>query len=130
MEAVWKLIAAAILCSILCLLLQKQSPELTAALCVLGCVLCLSLALPLLAPVVSFLRRLEELTQLSGAIFAPLLKTVAVGILTQLAAAVCRDSGRQALAKAVEVCSSLACMYLALPLFEMALSLLQDMIGG
>lgn len=130
METVGKLIAAAILCSVLCLLLKKQSPELTAALCVLGCVLCLTLAVPMIAPVVSLIRKLESITQLSGAVFSPLLKTAVVGILAELAAAVCRDSGQQALAKTVELCSGLVCVYLSLPLFETALSLLQDMIGG
>ena len=95
METAGKLIAAALLCCILCLLLQKQAPELTLALCALGCVLCLLLTLPFFSQLLEFLKKLETLTGLSGAVFSPLLKTAAVGMLSQLAGALCRDGGRQ-----------------------------------
>lgn len=130
METVARLIAAALICSILCLLLQKQMPELTLALCILGCALCLLSVLPLLSPVLELLQRLQELTGLSGAVFSPLLKTAAISILAQLASSLCRDSGQAALAKAVETCAGLVCIYLALPLLEMVVSLLQRLIGG
>jgi len=67
---------------------------------------------------------------LSGAVFAPLFKTAAIGILAQLAGTICRDSGQQALAQAVEICCGFVSFYLALPLLELVLSLLQTMIGG
>ena len=69
-------------------------------------------------------------TGLSGAVFAPLFKTAAIGLLAQMAATICRDSGQQALAQAVEICCGFISFYLALPLLEMVLSLLQTMIGG
>ena len=62
METAGKLIAAALLCCILCLLLQKQAPELTLALCALGCVLCLLLTLPFFSQLLEFLKKLETLT--------------------------------------------------------------------
>ena len=45
--------------------------------------------------------RLADMAGLSGAVFAPLFKTAAIGILAQLAGTICRDSGQQALAQAV-----------------------------
>ena len=128
METAGKLIAAALLCCVLCLLLQKQAPELTLVLCVLGCGLCLLTTLPLFSQILEFVKRLEALTGLSGAVFSPLLKTAAVGILSQLAGALCRDGGRQA--GTVELCGGILCLYLSLPLLELVLSLLQNMIGG
>ena len=47
-----------------------------------------------------------------------------------MAATICRDSGQQALAQAVEICCGFISFYLALPLLEMVLTLLQMMIGG
>ena len=128
MDTVGKLIAAALLCSVICLLLKKQAPELTLCLCVL--VLCFLTAFPFFSPVLSFFHRMEELTGLSGAVFAPLFKTAAIGLLSQMAGTICRDSGQQALAQAVEICCGFISFYLALPLLEMVLSLLQTMIGG
>ena len=46
MDTVGKLIAAALLCSVICLLLKKQAPELTLCLCVLVCALCFLTSFP------------------------------------------------------------------------------------
>ena len=110
MDTVGKLIAAALLCSVICLLLKKQAPELTLCLCVLVCALCFLTSFPFFSPILAFFHRLQELTG--------------------MAATICRDSGQQALAQAVEICCGFISFYLALPLLEMVLSLLQTMIGG
>ena len=123
MDTVGKLIAAVLLCSVICLLLKKQAPELT-------CVLCFLTSLRFFSPVLAFFLRLADMTGLCGAVFAPLFKTAAIGILAQLAGTICRDSGQQALAQAVEICCGFVSFYLALPLLELVLSLLQTMIGG
>ena len=115
METVGKLIAAALICCALNLLLRKQAPELMLALCAVVCALCFLTVLPFFSPVLAFVRRLEEITGLSQAVFAPLFKTAAIGLLSQFAGT---------------LCSGFLCIYLALPLLEMVLSLLQTMIGG
>ena len=129
-KAAVSLIAAALICCALSLLLRKQAPELTLALCAVVCALCFLTVLPFFSPVLAFVRRLEEITGLSQAVFAPLFKTAAIGLLSQLAGTLCRDSGQQALGQTIEICSGFLCIYLALPLLEMVLSLLQTMIGG
>ena len=118
METVGKLIAAALICCALSLLLRKQAPELTLALCAVVCALCFLTVLPFFSPVLAFVRRLEEITGLSQAVFAPLFKTAAIGLLSQLAGTLCRDSGQQALGQTIEICSGFLCIYLALPLLE------------
>lgn len=130
METVGKLIAAALLCSVLCLLLKKQAPELTLCLCILVCALCFLSSLQFFSPLLTFFQRLEDITGLSDAVFAPLFKTAAIGLLSQVAGTICRDSGQQALGQTIEICSGFVSLYLALPLLEMVLSLLQTMIGG
>ena len=99
METVGKLIAAALICCALSLLLRKQAPELMLALCAVVCALCFLTVLPFFSPVLAFVRRLEEITGLSQAVFAPLFKTAAIGLLSQLAGTLCRDSGQQALGR-------------------------------
>ena len=58
METVGKLIAAALICCALNLLLRKQAPELTLALCAVVCALCFLTVLPFFSPVLAFVRRL------------------------------------------------------------------------
>ena len=69
MDTVGKLIAAALLCSVICLLLKKQAPELTLCLCVLVCALCFLTSFPFFSPILAFFHRLQELTGLSRAAF-------------------------------------------------------------
>ena len=111
MDTVGKLIAAVLLCSVICLLLKKQAPELTLCLCMLLCVLCFLTSLPFFSPVLAFFHRLADMTGLSGAVFAPLFKTAAIGILAQLAGTICRDSGQQALAQAALSASIWHCRF-------------------
>ena len=102
-EPSFALIAAALICCALNLLLRKQAPELTLALCAVVCALCFLTVLPFFSPVLAFVRRLEEITGLSQAVFAPLFKTAAIGLLSQLAGTLCRDSGQQALGQTIEI---------------------------
>ena len=100
METIGKLIAAALICCALSLLLRKQAPELTLALCAVVCALCFLTVLPFFSPVLAFVRRLEEITGLSQAVFAPLFKTAAIGLLSS------RRSGRRS-RSAAAFCASI-----------------------
>ena len=74
-----------------------------------------------------------ELRQLAGlepALLQPLLRTVGIGLLTQLTASVCADAGESTVARLIELCGSVLGIYTALPLLEAVLSLLRTMLEG
>lgn len=74
-----------------------------------------------LEPVVDFVTELRLLGQLDGATVTILLKTAGVGLLAELAGAVCEDAGEGTLAKMVRLCGSAAALYLALaPVYQRA----------
>ena len=122
--------AFAVVCAILCVVLQKQGTEQAMLLSLAGCAGLLLAAMGALSPAVQFLRRLQELAGLNAAVFAPVLKTAAIGLLTQLAEAFCRDAGQQALAKTVELTGGLLAFTALLPLAGAVTELLQRMAGG
>ncbi len=75
----------------------------------------------------------REAAVLHGALlrcFSPLLKTVAIAILGQVAGAFCQDAGQGALGKMVELCGTVLCLCTGLPLATMLLELLQELGGG
>ena len=84
----------------------------------------------LLSPVLEFFEKLLSFTGLSSAVFSPLLKTVAIALLGQIAGAFCQDAGQGALGKMVELCGTVLCLCTALPLATMLLELLQELGGG
>ena len=86
--------------------------------------------LRLAEPVVSFLSELRQLAGLEPALLQPLLRTVGIGLLTQLTASVCADAGESTVARLIELCGSVLGIYTALPLLEAVLSLLRTMLEG
>ena len=77
-----------------------------------------------------FFEKLLSYTGLSSAVFSPLLKTVAIAILGQVAGAFCQDAGQGALGKMVELCGTVLCLCTGLPLATMLLELLLELGGG
>lgn len=130
MELAFQVAAAAIIGSILCMILRSGAPGYAYLMSIVLCVALLLACAQLLAPVFSFLRNLQSLTGLGSALLAPVYKVIAIGALTQIAGGFCLDAGEQALARIVELCGMVLALYTALPLAEAALELLQTLMGG
>lgn len=111
-------------------LLKRNSGELAILLTIGACVLMGVLIVRMTEPVLTFLGKLRNLAGLDTELMTPLLKTVGIGLLTQLAASVCTDAGESAIAKLIELCGSVLAIYLALPLLEAVIDLIQSMSGG
>lgn len=111
-------------------LLKKHSGEMALVLTVAACAVMGLLILKLTEPVVSFLTQLRSLAGMDAALMTPLLKTVGIGLLTQLATAVCTDAGESAIARLIELCGGVLAIYVALPLLEAVIDMIQNMSGG
>ena len=111
-------------------LLKRNSGELAILLTIGACVLMGVLIVRMTEPVLTFLGKLRNLAGLDTELMTPLLKTVGIGLLTQLAASVCTDAGESAIAKLTELCGCVLAIYLALPLLEAVIDLIQSMSGG
>ena len=94
------------------------------------CAMTAMAAAQLLEPVTALLDTLESLGGLDGALVAILFKAVGVGLITDIAAMVCTDSGNASLAKAVGLLGTAAVLWLSLPMFEALLSLIQEILEG
>ena len=130
METGYQICAVAAVCAILCAVLKRYSPDYAVLLSILCCAAALMASLRLFAPVLDFLRRLRELTDIEPALFTPLLKTAAIGILAQISGAFCLDAGETALGKAVELSAAVLALVCLLPLGTAVLEAVQTMIGG
>ena len=127
MERFLQIAALCVICAVLSLVVRRRSPEFSFCAACACCAVSLIAAAELVSPVVSFLQRLQRLEPV---LLAPVLKTVGVGLLTQIAGAFCRDAGEQALCKVVELCGTFLAVYVALPLANAVLELLQTLMGG
>ncbi len=130
MELFLQAAAVALVTVILTAMLKKSSGELALLLTLAACVLIGVFFLRLAEPVVEFLSKLRDLAGLDKALMTPMLKTIGIGILTQISATVCADAGENAIARLVEVCGSVLALYVALPLLEAVLDMVEQMSGG
>ena len=130
MEAYVKLAACSVVCAFLCAVFSPHKGATSLAVSILCAAAAAMAAMELLSPVLDFFEELLAFTGLSSAVFSPLLKTVAIALLGQIAAAFCQDAGQGALGKMVELCGAALCLCAGLPLATMLLELLQELGGG
>ncbi len=128
MEAALKLTALGLTAALLALVVKKQSPELALALSLCACALGAGLLLKGIVPVLNLARSLADRAELDGSLTAPLWKCLGLGLLTELAAAVCADAGQSALAKLVELGGGLLCLVVSLPLLQAVLALIEELL--
>lgn len=128
MELVGKIAAAALFAALIVLLLRRSNPELAVPLSAVVCVFAFGAVLAVLQPVVELLVEAERMSGLSAVYFRPVIKCVAIGIISKAAADLCRDSAQSAMAGAVELGGTAAALLTALPLLRSFLQLLQGLL--
>ncbi len=130
MEDVVKIAGICLTAAVLAAALDRRDHAIAMALGVLACALTLIACVRAIRPAARFLEELSELSGLGAACLTPLVKTVGVGVVTQICCAVCADCGQNAMAKAAELCGVCASIVLALPLMRAALDVIRQMMGG
>lgn len=130
MELFLQAAVIAVVTVVLTSLLKKSNQELALLLTIAACVLIGLFLMRLAEPVVEFLSKLRSLAGLDKELMTPMVKTIGIGLLTQISATVCADAGENAIAKLVEVCGGVLALYVALPLLQAVIDMVEQMSGG
>lgn len=128
MEVLIRIAVAGLLGSVTALLLKRRAPELSVPLSAAVCAFGIFAAAGLLGDVLDLLREAMALSGLSELYFLPVLKCVALGLVSKTAADLCRDAGQSAMAGAVELGGAVAALFVALPLLRSLLDLLRALL--
>lgn len=92
------------------------------------CVMVIAAALAFASPAIEQLEVLFEKTSLDKSCFKSLLKAMGICYMTGIAADICRDSGEQALASAVEIWGRIALLILTMPMIDSILTLITGVL--
>lgn len=130
MELFLKCCGGAILAVILILAVGNMNRDIALVLTIGSCCAVALVAMEYLRPVIGFVLELEQLAGLDPAMVRVLLKAVAIGLLTEIAALVCGDGGSGSLGKTLRILGSGVVLWLSLPLYRMLVELLQRVMGG
>ena len=128
MPAALRLSGLALAAALLALTVKKQTPELALTLSLCACAMGAGLVLSYARPLVELARELAERAGLEPELTSPLWRCLGMGLLTELASALCADAGEGALAKIVELGGGLLCLVISLPLLQAVLALIRELL--
>lgn len=129
MEDFLKAACAALISVIVCLVLAKRDKDYSLIVSLTVCCMAAAAAMRYLEPVISFFRQLQSLGGMDAQMLQILLKSVGIGLLTEIVCMVCQDAGNAALAKTMQILSASVILWMSLPLLESLLELLGKVLG-
>ena len=130
MEGYFQAAGAVVILVILCLLVSSRDKSFASLLVMGGCAMVLMLGISYLSPVVSFLQDLQSLGNLQPELVKILMKVTGIGILTEITVLLCADSGNSSLGQSLRILSTGVILWLALPIFQAMLDLVQSILEG
>ena len=128
METMAKLAAVGVTAVVLSAVLKKNTPELALLLALAAGLWMLAQAAAGLGAAVAQMRELAGQAGVSEVLLEPVLKTVALSILTKLTAEICRSAGEGAVAAFVETAGAALALLAALPLVRAVAQLMGELL--
>ena len=128
MDIFLKAAAGILITVVLTLSLERQSKDMASLLSIAVCVMVVAAAAAYLRPVLDFFDKLDSVGKLDPAMMRILLRVVGVGILAEITAMICTDSGNSALGRSIRILGVGVILVLSLPLFESLLELIGNIL--
>lgn len=118
-------IAAAVLGTVL----RKNTPELALLLSLAAGVWIMAAAAEGLGAALALMKELAALAGLSEVLLEPVIKVLALSVVTQLTAELCRSVGERGVAAFVETAGTVLALAAALPLIRAVVSLMSELLS-
>lgn len=128
MDVMVRLAAAAVTAVVLSGVLKKTTPELTLLLTLAAGIWMLAVVADGLGAVVELMKELAGQAGVSEVLLEPVVKTVALSILTKLTAEICRSAGESGVAAFVETAGTVLALVVALPLVRAVAQLMGELL--
>ncbi|MDR0905135.1 MAG: stage III sporulation AC/AD family protein [Oscillospiraceae bacterium] len=128
MTQLMKVLAAAVAGSALGLVVKKNNPENSLFVSIALSVFAMYLSFEVISSVLGFLRLIADAAGIPNATLGVVLKTAGISIITKLIADVCKDAGQAGAASGVEFMGAVTSIYVALPLFQTVLDMINSLL--
>jgi stage III sporulation protein AD len=127
-DGVIKVLAVSAVGSALYLVIKRDSRDTALLLTLTVAIFMFTLGLNMAGAVVGYINRLGESARLSNAAVSVVLKEVGVSVLTRLSSDICREAGQLSAASGAEFVGAVAAVYIALPLFETVITMIESLL--
>lgn len=128
MALVVKVGAVCLVGALLAVVLKKDGPEFALLLTLSAAAVVLWWLREIWEQVGAFLRQLASVTGLAPELFAPLLKTVGIALVSRVCTGICRDASQEALAVLVEITAAFCAVAVSLPMLSAVWDMLQELL--
>ena len=129
MDVFLKATGAVLITVILYLTVSKQNKDISTLIAITGCCAIMLAALTYLSQVIEFIKKLKSMIGFDNELINILLKSVGIGIITEITTLICSDSGNASLGKTLQILASAVILCISLPIFNQLLELLQQILG-
>lgn len=129
MNVFLKAVAGVLTAVILWLSVNKENKGISVLLTLAVCIMVFSVCAYFIQPIVEFIHKLEALGEIDEALLSVILKVVGIGLLTEICTAICKDSGNESMGKSLHILSTVAVIWLSIPVFERLITLLDKILG-
>lgn len=114
---------------ILCLILSGHSKSFPILIVIAVSSIVAMASLKYIRPVLDFFDQLQSMGNWDSELMTILIKAVGIGILSEITALICADSGNSALGKSLQILTTAVILWLSLPLFTGLLELISQLLG-
>lgn len=128
-ELMVRIAAAAVTAAVLGAVLRRHTPELALLLVLAAGLWMLGSTANVLGAAVDLLQELTELTGVEVELLRPVVKTVALSLLTRLTAEICRGAGEGGVAAFVETAGTVLALGVSLPMIRAVMILMEGLLG-
>lgn len=124
-----KATAGVLISVVLCLALSKHGNDFSLLLTLAVCCMLTATAISYFTPVYEFFHELQSLGNLNTEMLEILLKSVGIGLLSEIAGMICVDAGNASIAKALKLlaCAIILCM--SIPIFRSLLEITEEILA-
>lgn len=123
-----KVVAGVIVALFLSIVLAKKDGNFSVAINVIVSCTALTVAGSYLAPVLNYIHELEQLANIDTQYIDILLKSVGIGLLTEITAMICSDAGNSSMGKSLQVLAAIVVIHMALPLFTSFIQIVEEIL--
>ena len=128
MELILKAAALALTAALIGIVLRRTNPEMTLLLSICTVVLIMGAALGFAKSFTELAQTVQRIFGVSETLIKPVIKCVAVAIITKMSADLCKDASQASAASAVELAGTVCALCIIMPLLLSMLTAIGGMI--
>ncbi len=129
MDGFYQAAAGVLVSVVLGIFLSREGKEMTLVLSLAVCCMVFAVVAGYLKPVLELLGNLRQMGNLHNGMLQIMLKATGIGLISEIAVLICNDAGNAALGKVLQILTTVTLLWLAIPLVNSLLELLQQIMG-